>query len=809
LIWYKKRTKKDYKKEELTSENTLVMQLVFELVHGERIETFARKFQRRLSHLGIDKKAKTIIAANSLYLDAPIKLLEDEKERDALQRLCEEDQLHFRLVKDETNSLVGIRLAHAHLSWLLLREWIDSSITSFERQWARELHKVLESHLHSNNWVLAGNLIWQLILSHKMGEGTGKELPDRHTVILELYCLHVVFHDSNLPLIILPRWLDLIYKIPSLSLTPDPFQIAVEKIQDGSCAKKMHGSIVRWVWMIANRKSPKSVKQIHEAVEKYFFQYPENEGVGQALQKLINHNIENNQLVGWIKHWLSKNCHLECAFYLLVFVDHRKINNNDFVKQIRQWLEFNWKHTWSYRLISTLITAKAKDDSTVVDLAKKWLEDNDEHPQAYWLITSLITAKAKDDSTVVDLAKKWLKDNEEHPQAYCLIAPLVTAKAKDDSTVVNLAKKWLEDNDEHPQAYQVIAPLVTAKAKNDSTVVDLAKKWLEDNGCHPQRHHVIVTLVASIAKEDEQVLQIATSWLNKHWETNKVQEVLFPLVATGLTSTTGLIVKWLKENEKHPHHNNILCHLLYNTNQLDDIIDLSEIYLKTSSSMESLKIHGALIAHNQGKAIYIDRFQNFIDTHESRELDIEAKQHLGNNLVHHPHGLSLYLQDKKYPHRHKVRSCICSAHAVKRFPELTEEFFNCLQQVYPNLSVIIFKIVLTQEIDPVSKEIFNKAIVKWIKANYRSFKKEYKLLLNAIGKHSENCKLEEFSNVLPAQIIREYQQLKIEDQNKKKTATNKKSNKNFDMANTKSQKGILADALKKAMDKQAEKIAEQ
>jgi len=584
--------------------------------------------------MGLAKKARTIIAANSLYLDAPFKILESEEERDSLQRLCEEDQLHFRLILDETDSLVGIRLAHAHLSWLLLKEWVDTSITSFEKQWARELHKVLELQVQSNNWVLAGDLILQLISSHKMSDGADKKLPDRSEIILELYRLHASFHDTHLPLIILPRWLDLIYKIPGLSLTPDPFQMAVNMLRDESYIHKLHGSIVGWIWMIAKRKSPTSLKPIHEAVEKYFFTFPENEGVGPTLCRLISHNMDDLHLIDWVKRWLSQNCHLMCACYLLGFVNHKKIKNYDFVNQTRQWLQCNWNH----------------------------------------------------------------------PKSYFIIAPLVAATAQNDSSVVDLAKQWLEENQNHPQVYQVIIPLVVSKAREDKEIVETAKNWVK-----------------------------------RHWKTDKVQEVLFSLIKTDLHDIPDLIISWLKESKDHPKHNNVLCSLLYNTNQIDKIVSLSEAYLKTSSGIESLRILGALIAHSQGNPIYIDRFQYFIDNLEDREQEKEAKIRLGNALIRYPHGMLTYLQDIRYHFRHKVRSCTCAAHAVKRFPELTEDFFDSLQEAPPRSLAKILETTIGQELESTAIEIVNQTIVKWLNSNFRNFQNDYKSLLKTILHHPFNA----------------------------------------------------------------------
>ena len=110
IQWFEERTGKKPEISKLTTDNPLLVQFMFELAHGESLSAFAKRFKRRLEHLGLFEEARTIIAVTALYLDAPFGLLKSDASRDALERLCREDLLHFRItVADGTANSGGVR----------------------------------------------------------------------------------------------------------------------------------------------------------------------------------------------------------------------------------------------------------------------------------------------------------------------------------------------------------------------------------------------------------------------------------------------------------------------------------------------------------------------------------------------------------------------------------------------------------------------------------------------------------------------------------------------------------------------------
>jgi hypothetical protein len=145
ISWFQSRTGQEHEVDELTSDNPLLVQLMFELAHGERLPEFARRFKKRLVDINLFEAARAILAVNALYMDAPLSLVTTDESRDALEYLCKDEQLHFRVTTPNgAVSEENVRLAHPHLSWLLFTEWVEAPPTTLSKAWARELAKSLD-----------------------------------------------------------------------------------------------------------------------------------------------------------------------------------------------------------------------------------------------------------------------------------------------------------------------------------------------------------------------------------------------------------------------------------------------------------------------------------------------------------------------------------------------------------------------------------------------------------------------------------------------------------------------------------------
>lgn len=585
LAWYEARTGKSRDLNNLTTENVLLVQFIFELAQGMRLPEFAQRFKRRLLRLKFFEVARAILAVNALYMDAPLALIESDKDRDALARLCREDQLHFRITPAENGSAMeGVRLAHAHLAWLLFVEWVEPP-TTLAKACARELAKAMLVMEREPASLAAGRLLSQLLtttrLSDTADDNSLTPTANRSETIRELYRLHIRDHGGqpSLATATLPRWLDFAFKIPALNLDPDPAFYAVAGFSDDSRAHLIHGSAAAWVWIISERRFGEEAKQLRDAAEEFLLRYPNNPGIRSSIARLYARSQNNEAAKRFATKWLVANPTHPEAYQTISPLVAANPANDEVMKLAIDWLDANSTHPRASQLIAPLVAANPANDE-VMKRAIDWLDANPDHPNAYWLITPLVAANPAN-AAVARRAIDWLDANPDHPKAYWLIPPLVSANPA-NATVLKKAIDWLDAKPTHPQAFFLLPPLVKA-GKADPKLIDIAlniigpiKKGQRDyvlpalaralvhnlenagrylNGIYAEeRKHLVCALIGKGMKPDPDVFTDfvyhgANDIAPDHWYNILKSAVLEQAESDNLNA---IIARWLNENFRAP-----------------------------------------------------------------------------------------------------------------------------------------------------------------------------------------------------------------------------------------------------------------
>ena len=561
--WYEMRTGRSVDMTQITTDNPMLVQLMFEMAHGESLRAFAVQFKRRLSRLHSFEPVRTVLAINALYMDAPLSLFPSDANRDALELLCGEEQLHFRTESPASGSKMhGVRLAHAHLAWRIFVEWTDSSAT-LSKFWARELAKVLAIAERDGTPQLASNLLHQLMITSRLSDADEDSASSpaayRRELIRELYRLHVSAHGGNPTPQTLPRWLDMEYKILGLGLDPDPTECATARMSDAIHAPPLHGSVAAWVWLLSESRSLSDKARLQETVRGFLMHFSNSVGLGPALNRIFSKARDLASARGLVRDWLVEYPKHPQAYQLLAPLVAANPQDAEVRKQATDWLADNPKHPQAYQLLAPLVAANPQD-AEVRKQATDWLADNPKHPQAYQILAPLVAANPQD-AEVRKQATDWLADNPKHPQAYQLLAPLVAANPQ-DAEVRKQATDWLADNPKHPQAYQLLAPLVAANPQ-DAEVRKQATDWLADNPKHPQAYQLLAPLVAA-NPQDAEVRKQATDWLADNPKHPQAYHVLAPLVAANPqdAEVRKQATDWLADNSKHPQAYHVLAPLV-------------------------------------------------------------------------------------------------------------------------------------------------------------------------------------------------------------------------------------------------------
>jgi hypothetical protein len=153
---------------------------------------------------------------SALYLETPIDFLAQTNERDAISRLSQDDQRHFRL------STQSVNFAHPHLAGEVLRPILGKSYPgiSWEIAWAREFSAVLavaREHLPAHTHE---NIVTNLTLTPRLNTG------ERRRALNELYESHIAANHGEPAAYLLPNWFQVLISDPDLSLHPSPIDYA-------------------------------------------------------------------------------------------------------------------------------------------------------------------------------------------------------------------------------------------------------------------------------------------------------------------------------------------------------------------------------------------------------------------------------------------------------------------------------------------------------------------------------------------------------------------------------------------------------
>jgi hypothetical protein len=602
ISWFKLRTGHARGFNELTTDNPLLVQLMFELARGERIPEFARRFKKRLVANHLFEAARSILAMNALYMDAPLDLVTTDASRDALEYLCKEEQLHFRMTSlDGTTGAAGVRLAHAHLSWLLFIEWIDTAPTTLSKAWARELIKNLKILESSDSALTAGNLLNQLLHTSRLvdDESSGPSpTANRYELIRELYRLSVIDHGGGPSARTLPRWLDLEYKFPGLRLIPDPAEYAATSLSNNILVSSIHGSVATWLWLISESRPPQHAEKLRSAAREFLSNYPDSPGVGVALSRLFGKKRHDQAVNQFILVWLANNCTKAQAYHVLAPMVAANPNDARLKKLSIDWLEVNQKHPQAYQLLATLVSAQP-GDARMRQLSIGWLEANRDHRQAYWLLAALVSGWP-DDAELKKLSIEWIEVNRNYPHSHELLRALVAGQT-DDAELKKLSIDWLEVNQNHPQAYQLLAALVSAQP-GDAKMRDLSIDWFETNQDHRQAYWLLGPLVAA-NPDDDKTRQLSIDWIKANQDHPQAYCLLATLVSARPTDAElkKLSLEWVEMNQSHPHADELLRALVAAYRGDDELKKLSIEWVEANQSHpHAYELLRALVAAYRG-----------------------------------------------------------------------------------------------------------------------------------------------------------------------------------------------------------------
>jgi hypothetical protein len=502
--WFTHRVGRTAERKTLTTENTLLVQLMFELSEGTTLVEFARRFRKRLDLSGARGAVQRILSLSALYLETPLDFLIQTDERDAISRLSQDDQRHFRLGTQSVN------FAHAHLAGELLRPILGGSYprVSWEIAWARELSAVLAVPRERLPAYTHENVVTNLTLTSRLSTG------ERRRALKELYESHIATNHGRPAAYLLPNWFRALISDPALSLHPSPIDYACAAIASAETSEQFPPQVAVDLWRLRGR-TRLTPGDLEQACWSLLSRTADQcSGGPSVIVEFLRAASQPHAYRRRALEWLDNHAQHPQTFWLLASLVASAPADVAIRDRAVEWLDNNAQHPRARQVLGPLV-ASAPANVGIRDRAVDWLANNAKDPQAYQMLVALV-ASARADVAIRDRALKWLDTNAQHPQARQLLAALV-ASAPANVAIRDRALEWLDSNVQDTRAYQVLAPLV-ASAPGDVAIGDRARNWLDSNAQHPQLAQLLSVMIAR--SPDDQ----AEEWIRKGIEYISVPE---------------------------------------------------------------------------------------------------------------------------------------------------------------------------------------------------------------------------------------------------------------------------------------------
>ncbi len=496
--WFNRRTGKRRRLANLTTDNVLVVQLLFELASGTRLQSFARRFRDRLEHSGVFELVRTILSVNALYLDSPMPPVPDHR-RDVLLRLCEQDQLHFEFKQvSEELPFGSIRLAHAHLAWKLLSEWASPPSTLAE-QWGRELAKAIEWVQDQARSAFTFDLLLGVLSTSHLATRTvtlGSHSPStRVSAIESMYRCHVNIHGGSCPVNTLYPWLALSKRLLPARLIPSPVTSATQLVLEGEGCENLSPIAAAYVWLDTDSQSGERADASRDAIERLLLSGGNQRGLAHALNMIFTYTKKKERARKMLLSWLRN------------YPGHRDAT-----------------------VVLRPLRKKEKWDSEVQETCLIWLKANPDHNEAPSVLASMVNGYPGS-KEIQQVASSWLRNNMDHPRVSDLICTAIRQWPHLDE-FAKAGRRFLEVRQDVHDMSGILVNLINSSRHMKQIVKrGTANSWLRQYGQERAAGPVIAAAVKRWPGDDD-LRSIGWKYVEKFLRDRDITSVIYSLMKT-------------------------------------------------------------------------------------------------------------------------------------------------------------------------------------------------------------------------------------------------------------------------------------
>lgn len=639
-----------------TLERTILVELLFAAQIGGSLAGFASTFGSRLRTFGVFETVCKIVAINALDIGGPSELFGSAADRDSIERLAREDQLHFEWKQEGWG--LGVRLVHGIIAWRLFEEWSADFLRgpSIEVRLAR----VLSLILHTPQ------------LPDEFGVQLMRSLNRRLEILLECPPTDLARFKQQ----IFDELLKNTYDSPWALCFPVLAILAEYSLNDQSLINPAHIALAERI--VADTNAPARLRTMIAArlsileftnrimsgtyrvqAEAMVFDSVVGAHGATALQMLVDHAGSAPLL---LEKWVNAHPDVAAPKSFLCGALNLIGATPAVMRASLDWVRANWNGYRAIELLAILI--RINRDKETIDLAMKWVAENSEEARASDVLAAL-THRNNNNETVRELAAHWIRNHPKRPAALDVMStllrvpskklrselreltitlvrehwdrPLVTnllptalGTFKHDDEIYSLAVEWLESHQSQSQAADVIKSLLW-RSRDDDQITELALDWVALMSASSNSAHVLSTLLSS-RKHSKSLQAAALDWIRKHPDNTEIFNPISTLlrVAGDEVSVRDAAYEWVSTHLDSAGASHVLSSLI-KANPGD--VRVRELATSWASSNRLNKITGQLVSTllrvTGGEPTIRQLALDWLSVHERR---IEAAQLLGTLL---------------------------------------------------------------------------------------------------------------------------------------------------------------------------------
>lgn len=465
--------------------DVLLVQLFFEWQANQRLAEFASRFRKRIWGMdgkrngALEQMLSRMLAMNRLYVGYPAAAVR-EASRDPefeahLDRLLNEER-HLKIESD--NSLVGLKLAHPHLSNAIYNAWFDSHEDEPRRR-AHLRDACRDAMSYGESPKERTGPLWGI---SRLGDGqSDKELLERLPRQTLAVALPEIFKEQRmrfhnvLPTWLLPVWLEMDARFAEIRLSPSPLDEAISRLERGEVNET--GTRLMCHKLLAHLE-----------------RYPE--GVKDRIQ-------------GGLRALLSRRT--TWREWPHVAMDYcKRTMRGDLSVEICEWVERNSAHPLAGRLLETAVSVSPSEP--LFECAKRWLGAATPAREQWVSLWRLLRGTFPKRRDLAEVGYQWLATTDRRTGAWTYVWQEVFEWRPQDELFA-LGAGWLEEEGIGHRSWPFVWERLWAARPRDEHLEGSGRDWLLGGTADDSAWAYAFLSYAKECGFDAELTRVAIEWL--------------------------------------------------------------------------------------------------------------------------------------------------------------------------------------------------------------------------------------------------------------------------------------------------------